>query len=59
MIAGTSGVGKSTVGMGLAAARQVPRILSTDSIREIMRAVMPVDEDHSVASLLLQHGRGR
>ena len=47
MIAGTSGVGKSTVGMGLAAARQVPRILSTDSIREIMRAVMPVDEDHS------------
>ncbi len=47
MIAGTSGVGKSTVGMGLAAARQVPRILSTDSIREIMRAVMPEDEDHS------------
>jgi 2-phosphoglycerate kinase len=38
LIAGTSGVGKSTTAVKLASSRHFPRLLSTDAIREIIRA---------------------
>lgn len=38
LIAGTSGVGKSTTAVKLASSRQFSRLLSTDAIREIIRA---------------------
>ena len=38
LIAGTSGVGKSTTAVKLASSRQFSRLLSTDAIREIVRA---------------------
>ena len=37
LIAGTSGVGKSTTAVKLASSRQFSRLLSTDAIREIIR----------------------
>jgi len=38
LIAGTSGVGKSTTAVKLASSRKFSRLLSTDAIREIVRA---------------------
>ena len=45
IIAGTTGVGKSTAAGQIAAAKGYTRILSTDAIREIMRTCMDVDDN--------------
>jgi 2-phosphoglycerate kinase len=41
LIAGTSGVGKSTTAVKLASSRHFSRLLSTDAIREIIRVSSP------------------
>jgi 2-phosphoglycerate kinase len=48
VIAGATGVGKSTAAVGIAQRAGFTRVMSTDAIREIMRAC---DEDHSVSAL--------
>ena len=45
IIAGATGVGKSTAAGQIAAAKGYTRILSTDAIREIMRTCMDVDDN--------------
>ena len=45
ILAGATGVGKSTAAREIAAASGFSRILSTDAIREIMRTCIDVDED--------------
>jgi len=45
ILAGATGVGKSTVAREIAASSGFSRILSTDAIREIMRTCIDVDED--------------
>ena len=45
ILAGAPGVGKSTAAREIAAASGFSRILSTDTIREIMRTCIDVDED--------------
>jgi 2-phosphoglycerate kinase len=43
LVGGTTGVGKSTVATGLAHRLGITRIVSTDSIREVMRSVFSED----------------
>ncbi|MGB2090252.1 MAG: hypothetical protein ACPH0A_08250 [Candidatus Poseidoniaceae archaeon] len=45
ILAGATGVGKSTAARDIAASSGFSRILSTDAIREIMRTCIDVDED--------------
>ena len=45
ILAGATGVGKSTAAREIAASSGFSRILSTDAIREIMRTCIDVDED--------------
>ena len=45
ILAGATGVGKSTAARQIAAASGFSRIISTDAIREIMRTCIDVDED--------------
>ena len=45
ILAGATGVGKSTAAREIAAASGFSRIMSTDAIREIMRTCIDVDED--------------
>jgi 2-phosphoglycerate kinase len=45
ILAGATGVGKSTAAREIATASGFSRILSTDAIREIMRTCIDVDED--------------
>ena len=53
ILAGATGVGKSTAAREIAAASGFSRILSTDAIREIMRTCIDVDEDANFASIVL------
>ena len=49
IIAGATGVGKSTAAGQIAASKGYTRILSTDAIREIMRTCMDVDDNQALA----------
>lgn len=48
IIAGTTGVGKSTAAVGVAQRAGITRVMSTDAIREIMRAM---DAEHEAKAL--------
>lgn len=43
LISGATGVGKTRVGLELATRLQIQAIVSTDSVREILRSVIPYD----------------
>ncbi|MGH8875134.1 MAG: hypothetical protein ACRDVM_07775 [Acidimicrobiia bacterium] len=44
LIGGATGVGKSTVATKLAARLALPRVIPTDTIREVMRTFLPADQ---------------
>ncbi|MDP8961252.1 MAG: zeta toxin family protein, partial [Actinomycetota bacterium] len=56
LIGGATGVGKSTVAEGLARRLEIVRVVSTDVIREVLRAALDLDNRPSLAVSTFEAG---
>ena len=58
LIGGATGVGKSTIATQLAARLGIVRVVATDAIREVMRAMFSPRADADAAHVVVRRRRG-